>query len=53
MCVSTLVSTYQIFENALVQKLVGLSKRNFTSSFGALRLRDKILVEFEPEIKGG
>ena len=36
----------------LSQKLVGISKQNFTYSFSVLRLRtDKILVKIEPKIK--
>ena len=44
---------YQIFVDALAQKLELISK-NFTSGLGALRLRaDEILVEIERTIKGG
>ena len=38
----------------LAQKLVWMSKRNFTCNCGALRLRaGSILVENGPKIKGG
>ena len=57
MSVSTLVCAperFQIFVDALAHKLVWISKRNFTCSFDALRLRaDYILVEIEPKIKRG
>ena len=44
----------QIFVDTLDQKLVWTPKRNFTCSFGALRLKaDYILVEIEPKIKRG
>ena len=50
LCVSALPN----FCDALTRKLVQISKQNFTSSFGALRLwADYILVEIGPKIKGG
>ena len=47
-----LVCTLQIFVDALSQKLVSISKPNFTSSFGSLRLRaDSIFGKYRPKIK--
>ena len=48
--VSYLVCTLLIFVDKLAQKLLGLSKANFTRGFGPLRLRaDLILVHIDPK----
>ena len=53
MSVGTLVR-YQIFADALAQKLDWISNRNFTCSFGAIKLRaGEILVKMGPKIKRG
>ena len=53
MSVCLLVCTLPIFVDELVQKLVRISKPNFTRSFGPLRLRaDFILVHIDPILRG-
>ena len=53
MSVSWLVCTLPIVVDKLAQKLVWISKPNFTPSFGPLRLRaDMILVHIDPKLRG-
>ena len=53
MSVNMLVRALPNFCGRTAQKLFGILKRNFTCSFGALRLRaDLILVHIDPKLRG-